>query len=230
MKNPATHPTVSALGSASKLGAATRTILVLLRHGDAGDALAAPDRDALRPLTSKGHKQAKRAGKALVRLGLTPRDVWTSRLVRAAETARTALACAGLSPRVTATAALAPEATPERIVRALADTPPPPAPTDTTGTKGRSTGRRPVGRGSRTPIGRPPIDPAPIVRWVVGHDPHLVRLAAFAVGAPTSSFRLPKGAFAVVSFDGRGPAQGAGTMTHLIDPAALKAMAKHRRS
>jgi phosphohistidine phosphatase SixA len=197
--------------------AAGPTVLVLLRHGDAGDALALPERDALRPLTPKGQKQARRAGKALARAGLLPRDVWTSRLVRAQETAGVALAAARATPRVTSTAALAPDAVPERILRALADTPPPPPPVPDGAIAGRTTRRR-----GRAP--RRPIDPPPVVRWLVGHDPHLSRLVAMALGAPPTAIRMPKGACAVVAFDGRGPATGTGVLTSLVDPDLLKAI------
>ena len=197
---------------------------MLLRHGDAGDALASPERDALRPLTSKGRKQARRAGKALGRMGLLPRDVWTSRLARASQTAREALDAARTAPRTTSTATLAPEAAPERIVRALADTPPPPVPNDVKSPRNKAAAARPVGRGPRASI-----EPPPIVRWIVGHDPHLVRVIALATGAPTAAIRLPKGAFAVLTFDGRGPAAGTGTLTELIDPDVLKAVAKHTK-
>src|SRR5262245_15702187 len=105
-----------------------RTILCVIRHGDAGDALAVPGRDALRPLTPKGKKQAKRAGKALARLGLAPRDVFTSRLTRAAETAEAAVLGAKSSAPTIPTATLSPGAAPERVVKLLAETPPAPAP------------------------------------------------------------------------------------------------------
>jgi phosphohistidine phosphatase SixA len=229
MKKPASQPPAPPSKASPKptppATHAPRTLLVLLRHGDAGDALALPERDALRPLTSKGRKQARRAGKALARMGLVPRDVWTSRLVRASETAREALDAARSAARSMPTATLAPEASPERIVRALADTPPPPAPVGTKASKRTAVTPRPVGRGSRGPIESPPA-----VRWLVGHDPHLVRLVALSTGAPAAAIRLPKGAFAVVAFDGRGPAAGTGTLMELIDPDALKAVSKHGKS
>lgn len=235
MKKPAPEPS----GSAPKPAiAAPRTLLVLVRHGDAGEPLALPGRDAARALTSKGRRQAKRAGKALARLGLAPHDVWTSRLVRARETARTALAAATgahvAGIRVSATPALAPDAAPERIARTLLDTPPPPpesaegaGPTakDAGGRRGRAAHD---GRGIRR-ASRAPSAPACAVRWLVGHDPHLARFAAFALGAPASAVRLRKGAFAVLAFDGRGPGPGTGVLTLLLDPDALRAVRRRRR-
>ncbi len=225
MKNPASKASAPSHKPSSP---APRTILVLVRHGDAGEALALPERDAVRPLTPKGRKQARRAGKALARMGLAPRDVWTSRLLRAQETARAAVAAAGegedVAARITSTAALAPDAVPERIVRALLDTPPPPPTPEAKAAPRSARGRRPAGRGPRGPI-----EAAPVVRWVVGHDPHLGRLAAFAIGAPPASIRLPKGAFAVLGFDGRGPGPGTGVLTHLFDPDGLKAVRRRHR-
>lgn len=195
--------------------AAPPTVLVLLRHGDAGDALAAPERDALRPLSAKGRKQSRRAGKALGHLGLAPRDVFTSRLARALETADVALAAVGAvgaEVRRLPTAALAPDAAPERIVRALLDTPPPAAP--------RGAGHaRPGGpRASR------PEPPAAVVRWLVGHEPHLSRLLAHLTGAPVAALELGKGGFAVVETDPRGPAEAGGRMRLLLAAEALKAL------
>jgi len=220
MKNPARTRSVRSPGS----GAPALTRLVLLRHGDAGDALAAPERDALRLLTHKGVKQARRAGKALARMGLTPRDVFTSRLTRAAQTAAQALHRVGSGARVTPTATLAPDAAPERILRTLVETPPPPPPDDRRA-PASARGRRASRTGHRS---RRPIEPAPIVRWLVGHDPHLARLAALALGTAPAALRLPKGAFSVIAFDGRGPAAGAGTLLTLLDPDALRALTRRR--
>jgi phosphohistidine phosphatase SixA len=175
------------------------SVLCLIRHGDAGDRLALPDRDALRPLTPKGRKQARRAGKALRRLGLCPRDAWTSRLVRAGETAKQATEGAKAAVPIVATAALAPTAEPERILVALAETPPP------------KTGR--------------PAGDAPAVRWLVGHDPHLTRLLGLLVAAQPMGLPLSKGAVAVVEFPGE-VAPGAGRLVDLLSPAAVRALAR----
>lgn len=191
-------------------------LLCVLRHGDAGDALALPDRDALRPLTSKGRKQSKRAGKALKHLALRPRDVWSSRLRRAAETAEIAASAAGGSPRLIATAALAPEALPERIAKALLETPPAPA------AEGAETpalsAKKPAARGKRAPAAEPP----PVVRWIVGHEPHLSRLIGYLTGTPPTAFRLEKGSIAILECDGRGPVAGMARLSALFPPDALK--------
>ena len=192
--------------------AAPPTVLVLLRHGDAGDALASPERDALRPLSAKGRKQSRRAGKALVHLDLVPRDVFTSRLARALETADVATAAIGAEVRRVPTAALAPDAAPERIVRALHDTPPPAA--------ARGPGHaRPAGRRASRPG-----EGAAVVRWLVGHEPHLSRLAAYLTGAPAASIELGKGGFVVLETDGRGPAEAGARLRLLVAAEALKAL------
>jgi phosphohistidine phosphatase len=58
----------------------------LLRHGDAADADAGAD-DADRPLTPRGQRQARAAGKALKAMGLEFAAVLTSPRVRARDTA-----------------------------------------------------------------------------------------------------------------------------------------------
>ena len=195
-----------------------RTLLCLVRHGDAGDALALPERDAVRVLSDKGRKQSKRAGKALSRLGLLPRDVWVSRLRRAAETAEVATAALSTAPRVIATAALAPEALPERISKALLETPPAPLPRPDE--KEAASSASPRGRGKTSDKAR--SETAPVVRWLIGHEPHLSRLCGYLTGAPPSAFRLQKGGIALLECDGRGPQAGACHLEGLYRPEALK--------
>jgi phosphohistidine phosphatase len=72
-----------------------REVIWLLRHGDAADGSP----DAERPLTEKGERQARNAGKALKRLGVELEACFTSPKVRARETAR--LACEELGVEVT---------------------------------------------------------------------------------------------------------------------------------
>jgi|SRR4051812_4758033 len=60
----------------------------LLRHGDAADA--AEGDDAARPLTARGERQARAAGKALKAMGVEFAAVLTSPRVRARDTARLA--------------------------------------------------------------------------------------------------------------------------------------------
>lgn len=70
-------------------------MIFLLRHGDAepgnGD-------DAARPLTPKGERQGRDAGRALAALGAELDACLTSPKVRAAETARLACEALGLEP------------------------------------------------------------------------------------------------------------------------------------
>ncbi len=58
----------------------------LLRHGDAADGSP----DAERPLTEKGERQARNAGRALKKLGVEVEACITSPKVRARDTARIA--------------------------------------------------------------------------------------------------------------------------------------------
>ena len=73
----------------------------LLRHGDAEDS--ASD-DASRPLSAKGERQARAAGKALAELGVEIDRCLTSPKVRAADTAR--IACEELGIEFEQTEAL----------------------------------------------------------------------------------------------------------------------------
>jgi phosphohistidine phosphatase len=66
--------------------------LWLLRHGDAEPEGAGGDAD--RRLTAHGEQQARAAGRALERLGVSIEQAFTSPRVRASDTAR--LACAAL--------------------------------------------------------------------------------------------------------------------------------------
>ena len=70
-------------------------MLWLLRHGDAADGSP----DAERPLTEKGERQARDAGRALARLGVKVEACLTSPKVRAAETARLACEPLGIEPQ-----------------------------------------------------------------------------------------------------------------------------------
>jgi phosphohistidine phosphatase len=70
-------------------------VLWLLRHGDAAEGSP----DAERPLTEKGERQARSAGKALARLGVKVDACLTSPKVRAAGTARLACEALGIEPQ-----------------------------------------------------------------------------------------------------------------------------------
>jgi phosphohistidine phosphatase len=71
-------------------------VLWLLRHGDAADGSP----DAERPLTKKGEKQARNAGRALAKLGVKMDACLTSPKVRATETARLACEPLGVEPQL----------------------------------------------------------------------------------------------------------------------------------
>jgi phosphohistidine phosphatase len=70
-------------------------VLWLLRHGDAADGSP----DAERPLTDKGERQARDAGRALMRLGVELDACLTSPKIRAAETARLVCEPLGIEPQ-----------------------------------------------------------------------------------------------------------------------------------
>ncbi|CAB4938491.1 unannotated protein [freshwater metagenome] len=72
--------------------------LWLLRHGDAEPHGIHPD--AERRLTDRGVDQARAAGVALYRLGVTPQGIYTSPKVRAHDTAAAAAVALGLAPVV----------------------------------------------------------------------------------------------------------------------------------
>lgn len=68
----------------------------LLRHGEAADGSP----DAERPLTAKGERQARDAGRALAKLGVRIDVCMSSPKVRAADTARLACDELGVEPRL----------------------------------------------------------------------------------------------------------------------------------
>jgi phosphohistidine phosphatase len=71
-------------------------VLWLLRHGDAAEGSP----DAERPLTKKGERQSRDAGRALASLGVRVGACLTSPKVRAAETARLACEPLGIEPQL----------------------------------------------------------------------------------------------------------------------------------
>jgi phosphohistidine phosphatase SixA len=176
------------------------TVLCLVRHGDAGEPTPLRVRDAERRLSAKGKKQARWAGKALRRLGYDPRDVLSSDLVRAVETAELAARAAKRRDRCARTEALAPHADPAAIVRVLA-----------------ASLSKPVRDGA-----------APVVRWLVGHEPHLSRLVEHLTGAPPGGLRFGKGAVAVVEAP-EGVAARACRLAALLPPATLREVRRARR-
>lgn len=76
---------------------AKKTVVYLLRHGDAEDGNGS---DAARRLTQKGKRQAKMAGRALATLGAEIDACLTSPKARALDTARIVCGALGLEPEV----------------------------------------------------------------------------------------------------------------------------------
>jgi phosphohistidine phosphatase len=70
-------------------------VIWLLRHGEAAEGSP----DAERPLTGKGKRQARAAGRALKKIGVKIDACLTSPKVRAADTARLACKELGIEPR-----------------------------------------------------------------------------------------------------------------------------------
>ncbi len=76
-----------------------RSMIYLLRHGDAKDGNGD---DAARPLTAKGERQARDAGRALGALGAEIDACLSSPRIRAAETARLVCEELGIEPETAA--------------------------------------------------------------------------------------------------------------------------------
>jgi phosphohistidine phosphatase len=70
-------------------------VLWLLRHGDAAEGSP----DAERPLTEKGERQSRAAGRALEALGVKMDACLTSPKVRSADTAKLACEALGIEPQ-----------------------------------------------------------------------------------------------------------------------------------
>jgi phosphohistidine phosphatase len=70
-------------------------VIWLLRHGEAAEGSP----DAERPLTGKGKRQSRAAGRALKKIGVKIDACLTSPKVRAADTARLACKELGIEPR-----------------------------------------------------------------------------------------------------------------------------------
>ncbi len=75
-----------------------RTVLYLMRHGDAERN---DGEDAARRLTEKGESQSEAAGRAIAALGASVETCLTSPKVRAADTARLACLALGIEPEAT---------------------------------------------------------------------------------------------------------------------------------
>ena len=79
--------------------AASAVRLHLLRHAHAGDAFEWVGDDDLRPLTSKGRKQAERLGRFMCEHDVRPDVIVSSPLVRATQTAEIVAAELGMTVR-----------------------------------------------------------------------------------------------------------------------------------
>jgi phosphohistidine phosphatase len=96
------------------------TRLVLLRHGIAADPGAFDGDDDQRPLTPTGRKRTREAVRGLRRMGVRPKIIYSSPLVRALETAEIAargLRCSETS--IQTSEALRPDAEPAELLRLL---------------------------------------------------------------------------------------------------------------
>jgi len=94
--------------------------LHLIRHGDANHERATWSSDDRRPLSRKGHTEARRCGEALRILGATPDLVLSSPLTRARETADDICEVLGGGLVTEITDVLAPGADPESLVSEIA--------------------------------------------------------------------------------------------------------------
>ena len=90
--------------------------LYLMRHGLAARRPDGPP-DAERPLTSKGVRRTRRAGRGLKALGVAPEALVSSPLLRAVQTAEIVAAELGLDKdRIRKSKALGPEEDPEKAL------------------------------------------------------------------------------------------------------------------
>jgi phosphohistidine phosphatase len=95
------------------------TDLFLVRHADAGDPMAWPGPDDLRPLSDKGRRQATRLGRHLASIGAQVDAVISSPRIRALQTAEIVAEALGL--RVTVDRRLAEPLDPEIVEAIVAD-------------------------------------------------------------------------------------------------------------
>jgi len=95
--------------------------LYLMRHGTAEQ----PDdsgADARRALTAQGRERVEAVARGLAALGVEPKEVWSSPLLRARQTAEIAARRLGVPPkRIHLTPSLAPGAAPRQLLAELAN-------------------------------------------------------------------------------------------------------------
>jgi len=94
--------------------------LHLIRHGDANHDRATWHSDDRRPLSRKGHTEARRCGEALRILGATPDLVLSSPLLRARETADDVCEALGGGLVPVVTDVMAPGADPDSLLSEIA--------------------------------------------------------------------------------------------------------------
>ncbi len=96
-------------------------LLLLLRHGDAGEPGPQWPDDQKRPLTAKGHRQARRQGLFAALIGLTPTRACASPLTRARETANGFLTAWRKPVKLETLDALSPGGDLDRLLEAVRD-------------------------------------------------------------------------------------------------------------
>lgn len=94
--------------------------IYLVRHGIAGDHIfGAPNADAQRRLTAEGKSETKDVAFGLKRIGINPKLIITSPLVRAKETAEIFHKVLGVKEELIITEALAPGSTANAVYKML---------------------------------------------------------------------------------------------------------------
>ena len=182
--------------------------LLLFRHGPAADRLAWRGRgraDALRPLTRDGVGRTRAAARGIASLIDVPGAVATSPLVRAVETAGE-LCAAFAGGR-------------GRARQGMAGAPPEP---------------------EELPALAPDAEPAALLPWlrarsgldlvaVVGHEPHLGRLASFLLAGEGADFIGLKKAGACLIDLGDRPGPGTARLLWLLAPSQLRRLGRSQR-
>ncbi|MFI5400724.1 MAG: phosphohistidine phosphatase SixA [SAR324 cluster bacterium] len=95
--------------------------LYLMRHGSAEERNAS-GADAQRALTARGRARVEAVARGLAALGVEPKEVWSSPLLRARQTAEIVAHRLGVpAKRIHLTQSLVPEAAPRRFLAELAE-------------------------------------------------------------------------------------------------------------
>lgn len=176
--------------------------LLIVRHAIAEDRDAFRSRtgeaDSLRPLIPKGVSRMKKAARGLARITGAVDLLACSPYVRATQTAALLRQQAGF-PEAKEAVVLTPDRDPDECLVWLA---------------GERASLRPDGPEDREPVFA-----------VVGHEPHLSRLIAWALTGRTEPLgELGKGGACLLDFDGP-PAAGSARLFWLVRPATLRELA-----